>query len=109
MQNELLNQIAEKRQLLMNMYKQNQIQKKPEPHVEIQEIHGINKKLDLIIENINKVTEENKKMKTLIKTLVDMQFYTFQKVKDLKNNRNNVSPIKYKPQKAYEVREEGII
>jgi hypothetical protein len=108
MQSNLLNQIAEKRKLLMNIYKENQIQKKPETHIETKHVEGINKKLDLIIDNINKVSEENKKLKIMLKTLVDMQFYTFQKVKDLKKDKPVVdySRINYKPQKAFEVKEE---
>jgi hypothetical protein len=39
-------------------------------------------KLNTIIDKMQKLEEENKKLKPLLKTIVDMQFYTFQKIKD---------------------------
>ena len=54
-------------------------------------------KINTLIENIQKLETENQKLKPLLKTIVDMQFYTFQKIKSYQTtiDQLNIKLSKY--------------
>ena len=48
-------------------------------------------KFNTLVENIQKISDENKKLGSLLKTIADMQFYTFQKIKDYQKTIDNLN------------------
>lgn len=48
-------------------------------------------KFNTLVENIQKISDENKKFGSLLKTIADMQFYTFQKMKDYQKTIDNLN------------------
>lgn len=51
-------------------------------------------KLNTILDKMQKLEEENQKLKPLLKTIVDMQFYTFQNIKDYQKTINELTSSK---------------
>lgn len=51
-------------------------------------------KLNTILDKMQKLEEENQKLKPLLKTIVDMQFYTFQNIKGYQKTINEFTSSK---------------
>ncbi len=62
-----------------------------QPRVVSEEHLIFENKFNTLVDNIQKISDENKKLGSLLKTIADMQFYTFQKIKDYQKTIDNLN------------------